>query len=146
MKPVYYARPLIGEEEKARVMAVLESGMIAMGPQTAEFQRKFAEYVGVDYAVATNSGTSALHVALLAAGIQPGDKVITTPFTFIATSNSILYCGAVPVFADVDPRPFNIDPESIKRILDAESDVKAILVVHLRSGLRDGPYIRDGER
>lgn len=131
MKPVYYARPLIGEEEKARVMAVLESGMIAMGPQTAEFQRKFAEYVGVDYAVATNSGTSALHVALLAAGIQPGDKVITTPFTFIATSNSILYCGAVPVFADVDPRTFNIDPESIKRILDAESDVKAILVVHL---------------
>jgi len=131
MKPVSYAKPLIGEEEKSRVLAVLESGMLAMGPQTAEFESKFAEYVGVEYAVATNSGTSALHVALLAAGIQPGDKVITTPFTFIATSNSILYCGGIPVFADVDANTFNIDPECVRRVLDRERDVKAILVVHL---------------
>ena len=120
MKPVPYAQPLIGDEEKSRVMAVLESGMIAMGPQTAEFERQFAAYVGTDYAVATNSGTSALHVALLAAGISPGDKVITTPFTFIASSNSILYCGATPVFADADPHTFNIDPASVQRILDRE--------------------------
>lgn len=131
MKPVSYAKPLIGGEERSRVMAVLDSGMIAMGPQTAEFQKRFAEYVGAKHAIATNSGTSALHVALLAAGVGPGDKVITTPFTFIATSNSILYCGAVPVFADVDPRTFNIDPESVRKALDREGDVKAILVVHL---------------
>lgn len=131
MRPVSYAKPLIGEEERSRVMAVLESGMIAMGPQTAEFERRFASYVGTEYAVATNSGTAALHVALLAAGVQPGDKVITTPFTFIATSNSVLYCGATPVFADVDPRTYNIDPESLKAVLDRETGVKAILVVHL---------------
>lgn len=131
MKPVPYAQPMIGDEERSRVMAVLDSGMIAMGPQTAEFERQFAGYVGTGYAVATNNGTSALHVALLAAGIGPGDKVITTPFTFIASSNSILYCGATPVFADVDPRTFNIDPASVQRILDREDDVKAIMVVHL---------------
>lgn len=131
MKPVPYAKPMIGDEEKFRVMAVLESGMIAMGPQTAEFEKEFAAYIGTDYAVATNNGTSALHVALLAAGIGPGDKVITTPFTFIASSNSILYCGATPVFADVDPRTFNIDPGSVQRILERRDDIKAIMVVHL---------------
>jgi dTDP-4-amino-4,6-dideoxygalactose transaminase len=120
------AKPLIGEEEKAAVMAVLSSGVIAQGPKVKEFEERFAEFVGTKYAVAVNSGTAALHVALLAYGIGPGDEVITTPFSFIATANSILYTGAKPVFADVEDETFNIDPERIE-----EKKTKAIMPVHL---------------
>ena len=95
------AKPIIGEEEIKNVVEVLKSGMIAQGPKVAEFEEKFAAWIGTKYAIATNSGTSALHVALLAAGIGKGDEVITTPFTFIATGNSIIYTGATPVFADI---------------------------------------------
>ena len=95
------AKPIIGEEEIKNVVEVLKSGMIAQGPKVAEFEEKFAAWIGTKYAIATNSGTSALHVALLAAGIGKGDEVITTPFTFIATGNSIVYTGATPVFADI---------------------------------------------
>lgn len=91
------AKPIIGEEEIKNVVEVLKSGMIAQGPKVAEFEEKFAAWIGTKYAIATNSGTSALHVALLAAGIGKGDEVITTPFTFIATGNSIIYAGATPV-------------------------------------------------
>ena len=98
------AKPIIGEEEIKNVVEVLKSGMIAQGPKVAEFEEKFAAWIGTKYAIATNSGTSALHVALLAAGIGKGDEVITTPFTFIATGNSIIYTGATPVFADIHYR------------------------------------------
>src|SRR4051794_35269344 len=97
------ARPIIGEEEKAAVMAVLDSGQLAQGTAVAEFEQGFAEYCGVKHAIATSNGTTALHVALIANGIGPGDEVITTPFTFIASANSMLYVGAKPVFVDIDP-------------------------------------------
>lgn len=87
------ARPLVGEEEKQAVLAVLDSGMLAQGPGVRAFEEAFAEMCGVEHAVATSSGTTALHVALLAHGIGPGDEVITSPFTFIASANSILYTG-----------------------------------------------------
>jgi len=126
-----YAKPLIGEEEKKKVLEVLDSGMIASGSLTAQFEQEFAAYLATPYAVATTNGTTALHVALLAAGIQPGDKVLTTPFTFIASGNSILYCGARPVFVDVDPKTFLIDPEKIREALEQDPEIKALLIVHL---------------
>ena len=91
------ARPYIGKEEKEAVLAVLESGMLAQGKVTAEFEKQFAALCEVDHAVAASSGTTALHLALLAHGIGPGDEVITPAFTFIASVNSILYTGAKPV-------------------------------------------------
>ncbi|NOZ59203.1 MAG: DegT/DnrJ/EryC1/StrS family aminotransferase [Euryarchaeota archaeon] len=123
------AKPVIGEEEKRAVLEVLESGMLAQGPKVEEFERAFAGYIGVEHAVATSSGTTALHVALLACGIESGDEVITTPFTFIASANAILYCNARPVFADIDERTFNIDPEEVKERITRRT--KAVLVVHL---------------
>ncbi|WP_414470336.1 DegT/DnrJ/EryC1/StrS family aminotransferase [Methanobacterium sp. ACI-7] len=123
------AKPFIGDEEIKEVEAVLKSGMIAQGPKVAEFEQKFADYIGTNYAVATSSGTTALHVALLAAGIGKEDEVITTPFSFAATANSILYVNAKPVFVDIDPKTYNIDP---KRIEEAITDkTKAIMPVHL---------------
>lgn len=125
------ARPLIGEEEKKKVMEVLDSGIIAAGKVVAEFEDKFAAYIGSRHAIATSSGTTALHIALQAAGVQWGDKVLTTPFTFIATANSILYCGSQPVFCDIDPDTYNMDPQAAEEILKKVSGIKAILLVHL---------------
>lgn len=125
------ARPIITEEEKARILAILESGRLAAGEEVQEFERRFAEYVGVRFAVATSSGSTALQVALEALGIGPGDQVITTPFTFVATSNAILHCGAEPVFVDVDPFTFNIDPNAIEDALRTHPRVRALLIVHL---------------
>ncbi len=123
------AKPLIGEEEKRAVLEVLDSGMLAQGPRVRAFEEAFAEMCGVRYAIATSSGTTALHVALLAHGIGPGDEVITTPFTFIASANSILYVGARPVFADIDPVTFNIDPAQIEAAITPCT--RAIMPVHL---------------
>jgi perosamine synthetase len=123
------AKPQIGEEEKQAVLEVLDSGMIAQGPRVKAFEEAFALMCGVKHAIATASGTTALHVALLAAGIGKGDEVITSPFTFIASANSILYCGALPVFVDIDPLTFNIDPALIEAAITPRS--KAILPVHL---------------
>ncbi|MDW8068669.1 MAG: DegT/DnrJ/EryC1/StrS family aminotransferase [Anaerolineae bacterium] len=123
------AQPIIGEEEKQAVLEVLESGMLAQGPRVQVFEEAFAEYCGVKYAVATSSGTTALHVALLAHGIGPGDEVITTPFTFIASANSILYVGARPVFVDIDPATFNICPDLLEDAVTSRT--KAIMPVHL---------------
>jgi dTDP-4-amino-4,6-dideoxygalactose transaminase len=123
------ASPSIGNEEIKAVREVLKSGMLAQGQKVKEFEEKIAEYVGVKYAIATSSGTTALHTALLAVGIKPGDEVITTPFTFIATANSILYCNAKPVFVDVDEKTFNIDAEKIEEKITGKT--KAVLPVHL---------------
>src|SRR5436309_7914202 len=103
------ARSMMGEEEKAAVMAVLESGQLAQGSMVSDFERAFAEYCGVKHAVATSNGTAALHTAVLANEIGPGDEVITSPFTFIASANSIVYAGARPVFVDIDPTSYNIN-------------------------------------
>jgi dTDP-4-amino-4,6-dideoxygalactose transaminase len=123
------SKPYIGDAEKQAVMEVLDSGMLAQGPRTAKFEERFAQLCGVKHAVATSSGTTALHVALLANGIGPGDEVITTPFTFIASANSILFAGARPVFVDIDPDTFTIDPLEIERAITPRT--KAILPVHL---------------
>jgi len=125
------ARPLIGEEEKKKVMEVLDSGFITQGKVTAEFEERFAAFTKTKYAVASSSGTTALHLALLALGIGGGDKVLTTPFTFIASSNAILYCGARPVFCDIDERTFNLSPASAREALEKDRSIKAILLVHL---------------
>lgn len=123
------SKPYIGEAEKQAVMAVLESGMLAQGPRTAELESKFAGACGVKHAIATSSGTTALHLALVAHGIGPGDQVITTPFTFIASVNSILYVGARPVFVDIDADTFNLNPELLAAAITPRT--KAILPVHL---------------
>lgn len=123
------AKPQIGEEEKRAVLEVLDSGIIAQGPRVKAFEEAFATMCGVKYAIATTSGTTALHVALLAHGIGEGDEVITSPFTFIASANSILYTGARPVFVDIDPETFNLDPRLIEAAITPRT--RAILPVHL---------------
>jgi len=123
------AKPLIGNEEKKAVSMVLESGMIASGPITEEFEKQFAEFVGTKYAVATNSGTAALHLALLSLGIKRGVEVIIPSFSFIATANSVLFCNAKPVFCDINPKTFNIDINKIEELITDKT--KAIVPVHL---------------
>ncbi len=123
------SKPFIGQEEKEGVLAVLESGMLAQGPRVAELEQRFAALCGTKHAIATSSGTTALHVALLAHEIGPGDEVITTPFTFIATVNSILFVGARPVLVDIDAETFNIDPTLIEAAVTPRT--KAIMPVHL---------------
>lgn len=128
---IQLCKPIISKEEKDAVMNVLDSGMLASGKQVTEFENHFAEYIGVKYGIAASSGTTALHAALSCAGIEKGDKVVTTPFTFIASANSILYCGAKPIFADIDPCTFNVDSDNLEIILKKDEGIKAILVVHL---------------
>lgn len=123
------AKPYIGEEEINAVVNVLKSGTIAQGPKVRELEEKFARFCGAKYAVAVNSGTAALHSALYVAGIGEGDEVITTPFTFIATTNTMLMQRAKPVFADIDEETFNIDPEKIKQKITKKT--KAIMTVDL---------------
>ena len=135
------AKPLIGEEEKQAVLEVLDSGMLAQGPRVKAFEEAFAEMCGVRYAVATSSGTTALHVALLAHGIGPDDEVITTPFTFIASANSILYTGASPQFVDIRSDTFNIDPELIEAAITPRT--RAIMPIHLYGLMADMKPIMD---
>jgi perosamine synthetase len=134
------AKPLIGDEEKKAVQAVMDSGIIAQGPRVKEFEERFAEYVGAKYAVAVSSGTTALHIALLANGVKAGDEVITTSFTFIASANAILYCGAKPVFADIG-EDCNLDPKKIEQKITKKT--KAILPVHLYGQPADMKPIMD---
>lgn len=123
------AKPFIGDEEKVAVMEVLGSGQLAQGKRVREFEERFAEWVGARYAVAVSSGTTALHVALLAHGIGAGDEVITTPFSFIASANSVLYTGAAPRFADIEPDYYTIDPAAIEAQITPRT--RAIIPVHL---------------
>ena len=135
------ARPLIGQEEKDLVWHVLQSGSLAQGARVREFEERFAEFVGVPHAVATSSGTTALHLALLALDIGPGDEVITTPFTFIASANSILYTGARPVFVDVDATSFNIDTALVEAAVTPRT--RAIMPVDLYGNPADLPALRE---
>ncbi|WP_175060125.1 DegT/DnrJ/EryC1/StrS aminotransferase family protein [Thermococcus sp. 2319x1] len=129
MRNIPIAKPLIGEEEIEAVVEVLKSGMLAHGKEVEAFEREFAEYLGVKHGIAVSNGTAALDVALKALKIGPGDEVITTPFTFIASANSILFQGAKPVFADIDPKTFNLDPSDVLEKINDKT--KAIVVVHL---------------
>jgi dTDP-4-amino-4,6-dideoxygalactose transaminase len=125
------ARPIIGKKERQLVKEVLDSKILASGKYVAQFEHSFAKYLNSKFAIANANGTTSLHVALLMCGVKPGDKVITTPFSFIATSNSILFCGARPIFVDIDPKTFNISSVELEKTLKKEKDVKVVLIVHL---------------
>lgn len=124
---IYYGKQWIDADDLQAVESVLKSDFITCGPMVNELEKQLAIYTGAKYAVAVNSGTSALHCACIAAGIGPGDEVITTPLTFAASANCALYCGARPVFADVDPETYNIDPESIRAKINEKT--KAVVAV-----------------
>ena len=128
---IHMAKPFLGNEEKDAVCKVIDSGMIANGAVVTEFEQKFAAYIGTKYGIATTSGTTALEVAFRALGVGAGDKVLTTPFSFIASTNSIVYAGATPVFADIEQDSFNIDPVKAEEVLKSTDGIKAILIVHL---------------
>jgi len=124
------AKPMITDDEKRRVMEVLDSGRLVAGAKVKEFEHSFADYLGAGSAVATSSGTTALQVTLEALGIGAGDTVITTPFTFVATSNAIIHAGARPLFVDVDPHTYNLDPQAVEDAFKREK-ARAIVCVHL---------------
>lgn len=117
------------QEINPAIAEVLASTRFILGPNVAEFEKETADYLGVGHALGCASGTDALHLALRAAGIGPGDEVITSPFTFIATAEAIAYCGATPVFVDIDPKSFNIDPEAVRAAVTGRT--RALLPVHL---------------
>jgi len=123
------AKPYIGSKETEAVVSALESGNLAQGQLVEQFENEFADYCGVKHAIAVGNGTEALCLALLGAGIGEGDEVITTPFSFIATANAIKFCGAKPVFCDIDEKTFNINPDQIEAKITDKT--KAILPVHL---------------
>ncbi|WP_129115370.1 DegT/DnrJ/EryC1/StrS family aminotransferase [Halegenticoccus tardaugens] len=126
------AAPDIGDAELKGVVDVLESGMLADGDVVRTFEERFADYCGTDYAVATSNGTTALHAALVAAGVGEDDTVVTAPFSFVATANAILFSGATPAFADVNPETYNLDPSAVEETIRArDGDVDAIMPVHL---------------
>jgi dTDP-4-amino-4,6-dideoxygalactose transaminase len=124
-----FGKPCLEEAEIQEVIDTLRSGWLGTGPKTARFEEMFAEYAGTRHAVAVSSCTGALHLALLTLGLQPGDEVITTPLTFVATANVIQYVGAVPVFADVDPKTHTLDPAAVEAAITSRT--KAVLPVHL---------------
>lgn len=122
-------KPIIGKEEIEEVKKVLLSGQLAQGLKVKEFEDQFAKYIGVKHAIATTNGTTALHLAVLSLGLSSGDEVITTPFSFIASSNCLLYCNLKPVFVDINEDDFGINPDLIEEKITKKT--KAILVVHL---------------
>ncbi len=124
---IYYGRQWIDEEDIQAVAKVLRSDFVTCGPKVDEMERALEKYTGAKYAVAVSNGTAALHCACIAAGIGAGDEVITTPITFAASANCALYCGAKPVFADINPETYNIDPESIRAHITDKT--KAIVAV-----------------
>ncbi len=127
--PIPMARPDIGAREEALVLEVLRSGNLSLGPMGPRFEEAFASYVGTPHAAAVSSGTAGLHLAVRLAGVGPGDEVITSPFSFVASANCALYEGARPVFADIDPVTLNIDPAAVEAAITPRT--RAIVAVHI---------------
>lgn len=138
---IYYGRQWIDDDDVRAVASVLKSDFITCGPKVEEMERSLEAYTGAKYAVAVCNGTAALHCACIAAGIGPGDEVITTPLTFAASANCALYCGATPVFADIDPETYNIDPDSIRAHITPKT--KAIIAVDFTGQAVKHKEIRD---
>ncbi len=128
-EPIPLAKPVIGERERELVDEVLRSGQLSLGPMVRRFEEMWAERVGVAYAVATSSGTAGLHLCFDALGLGPGDEVVTSSFSFVASSNSIVYGGATPVFAEVDENTFNMDPAAVEAAITPRT--KALLIVDI---------------
>lgn len=124
---IFYGRQWIEEDDVKAVADTLVSSYITCGPKVTEFEKELCDFTGAKYAVAVSNGTAALHCACIAAGIEPGDEVITTPMTFAASANCILYCGGIPVFADINPATYNIDPDSIREHITEKT--KAVIAV-----------------
>ncbi|MHA1231566.1 MAG: DegT/DnrJ/EryC1/StrS family aminotransferase [Candidatus Helarchaeota archaeon] len=133
MKYIPINLPYLGEEEKKEVLKVLDSGYLTnklgQGPMVSEFEKSFAKYIGCKYAIATNSGTSALHALLLSLDLDQKSEVIVPSFTFVATASVVLHVGAKPVFVDIDPEIFTIDPSKLEKLIN--KNTKAIILVHL---------------
>jgi perosamine synthetase len=128
-EPIPLAKPVLGQAEERAVTDVLRSGQLSLGPKLGEFEALFAERIGAAYASAVSSGTAGLHLALRAVGVQAGDEVITSPFSFVASANAVLYCDATPVFAEIDPVTLNLDPAAAEAAITPRT--KAILPVHI---------------
>ena len=141
MKTYPVSLPMIGPEEEAAVIGVLRSGQLSLGPKHIEFEQNFAKAIGTKYAISVSSGTAGLHLTMLAAGIKEGDEVITSPFSFVASANSILYVGATPVFVDVEAASGNMDTSRIEAAITEKT--KAILVVHIFGQTCDMDAIMD---
>jgi dTDP-4-amino-4,6-dideoxygalactose transaminase len=128
MQNIPIAKPWIGEPEAEAARRAIMSGWVTQGPEVAGFEQEFAAYVGAKYACAVSNCTTALHLALLAAGVQPEDEVITVSHSYIATANSIRYCGAIPVFVDIEPQTYNINPVLVEDVIN--ECTRAIVIVH----------------
>lgn len=132
MSSIPIADPELGAAEREGVREILEDGQIADGPEVRRFEEEFAAVCECENGIATSNGTTALETALRALGIGEGDTVVTTPFSFVATANAIRHCGATPVFADVDPDTYNLDPDAVEAVIrERDGDVDGVLAVHL---------------
>ncbi|WP_247004840.1 DegT/DnrJ/EryC1/StrS family aminotransferase [Halosolutus gelatinilyticus] len=137
------ADPTLDEDAIGRVRSLLESGTLADGPEVRSFEEEFAAFCGADRGVATSNGTTALHAALEALGVGEGDAVVTSPFSFVASANAIRLAGGVPVFADIDPETYTLDPESVAETVARRDDVVGLLPVHLYGLPADVPALLD---
>ena len=145
MKKISYGRQNVTQEDIDSVVKVLRSDFLTQGPTVKKFEDAFAKYVGSKYAVAVSNGTAALHLNALALGLKPGDKVITTPITFVASANCVRYCGAEVIFSDIDPETFLIDINSVKKLLeeDINKEIKGIIPVNFAGRVVDMESLRD---
>ncbi|ADB63811.1 Glutamine--scyllo-inositol transaminase (plasmid) [Haloterrigena turkmenica DSM 5511] len=140
---VSIANPTLSDDAVERVESILESGMLADGPEVRAFEDEYAAYCGTDRAVGTSNGTTALHAALEALGLEEGDAVLTSPFSFVASANAIRLAGGKPVFADIDPETYTLDPDAVEGVLEERDDVVGLLPVHLYGLAADMKRLRE---
>ncbi|ELY48751.1 DegT/DnrJ/EryC1/StrS family aminotransferase [Natronolimnohabitans innermongolicus] len=140
---VSIAAPELSDDALERVDSVLESGMLADGPEVRRFEEEFADYCDAERAVATSNGTTALHAALEALGVEDGQAVLTSPFSFVASANAIRLAGGKPVFADIDPETYTLDPDAVEAVLEERDDVVGLLPVHLYGLAADMDRLND---